>query len=384
MIYPWWQGWRRAGRATVIGLVCLIGLTCSGFLWGGGSCVAAPLSVVFISPGKFDEPFWRSVERFMQPAARQLDMQLDVLYAERNHVKAVALLSEVLAREHRPDYLIVVNEKRVGPTMLKMADAAHVPVLLAFSSLDPDEAAQIGTPRHPLRFWLGSVMPDALDAGRRSALGLIEATRNAGLKAPDGKYHVVMIAGDRVTPTSVQRNQGAQQAFEAMPDVVLDQVAYGDWERSRAQVQVASLGKRYPFVSAYWCASDLMAFGALDALYSANRAPGRDVMVSAFNNSPNTLQARVDGRFATLAAGHFTLGGWALVMLYDHHHGRDFADLGLDQKWTLFSTLDAREAGVMLNRYRDEDFSSIDFKSYSRVLHPAQQVYDFDFARLLK
>ena len=35
------------------------------------------------------------------------------------------------------------------------------------------------------------------------------------------------------------------------------------------------------------------------------------------------------GRLAALAGGHFMSGAWVLVMLYDYHHGHDFADESL-------------------------------------------------------
>lgn len=343
----------------------------------------SPMSVVFISPGKAEEPYWRSVDRFIQPAAQQLGISFEVLHAERNHVRAVELLSEVIRRRKKPDYLIIVNEKAIGPIMLKMADHAHIPTLLSFSALDPEIDKDVGLPRTKYKYWLGSLTPNSRNAGRLAAIELVAAARRAHLQAPDGNLHVAMIAGDRVTPTSRLRTEGAQAGFNEQKDVVLDQIVYGDWERVRAFEQTQGLLLRYPKLAAIWCASDLMAFGAMDALPAAHWEAGKDIMLSAFNNSADALQARLDNRLSALASGHFTLGAWALVMLYDYHHGRDFVQDGLEQKLDLFSILNEQQAAKMLQRFGKEDFSSIDFRSFSKTWNPGLRHYSFDLTQIL-
>src|SRR4051812_4458284 len=103
----------RRNIAACVGIVLSVA---SPLLW------AASFSVVFINPGRSDEPYWRSVTRFMQPAAQQLDIRLEVLYAERDHLKMIDLTKEVAQRSKKPDYLIIVNEKLAAGEMLKLAD----------------------------------------------------------------------------------------------------------------------------------------------------------------------------------------------------------------------------------------------------------------------
>lgn len=345
---------------------------------------ACAVSVVFINPGNPDEPFWRSVTRFMQPAANQLDMQLEVLYADRNHVKMVELMREVAQRERKPDYMIIVNEKTSGGVMLKLAEQAKIPTLIAFSSFEGDMAQEYGTPRKQYRYWLGSITPNAEEAGRDTATELMrQALRSPQIARIDGDLHVAMISGDRVTPTGVRRTEGAASAFKTAPGVVLEQIVYGDWDRARAREQATGLMTRYPKLDAIWCASDLMAYGAIDAAQSAGRKPGKDIFISAFNNSPEVLKERVDGRISALAGGHFTAGAWALVMLYDYDHGSDFADQGLQLQLPLFVLLDADLAGRFLRQYGDEDFSKVDFRQFSRHLHPSLTHYDFSLLKIL-
>lgn len=344
---------------------------------------AAAFSVVFINPGRSDEPFWRSASRFAQPAARQLGIRLEVLYAERDHLKMIDLVREVVSRAKKPEYLLIVNEKLAAGEMLKLAENAGIKTLMVYNSLDESQA-EYGKPRRRFRHWLGSLTPNAVDAGRLTADELVRQALLQHAVADDGKVHVAAIGGDRATPTGMQRLQGAVEVFASHPSVVLEQVVYGNWDRTRANEQAAALLLRYPKINAFWVASDLMAYGAMDAAEAAGRKPGTDLLFSAINNSPPVLQARAQGRISSLAGGHFTAAAWGLVMLYDYHHGKDFARGGLEQVAPLFVLLDEERAQRFLSRFGDEDFSSVDFRSFSRHLNPQLRSYQFSLLPALK
>lgn len=357
---------------------------CAVFLLASPVSWAASFSVVFINPGRADEPFWRSVTRFMQPAAQQLDIELEVLYADRDHWKMVDLARQVAGRSVKPDYLMIVNEKLTGGEMLKVADKAHIKTLLAFSKFEGPQAGEFGQPRQKYRHWLGSIIPNATDAGRLTAEELVRQARLLRTVADDGKVHVVAIGGDKATPTGVKRLQGAVNALSADPSVVLEQVVYGQWEQARAKEQAAALLLRYPKVNAFWVASDLMAYGAIEAAEEAGHRPGIDLIFSAINNSPDVMNARLQGRISSLAGGHFTAGAWGLVMLYDYHHGKDFAKEGLELRVPLFTLFDELQAQRFLTRFGEEDFSAVDFRQFSKHLRPRLHRYQFSLLPALK
>jgi ABC-type sugar transport system substrate-binding protein len=320
----------------------------------------------------------------MEPAAQQLDMELEVLYAERDHLKMIALVKQVTQRTKKPDYLIIVNEKLAGGQMMKMAEEAKIKTLIAFSSFEAEQIAEFGVPREKYRYWLGAITPNSVDAGRLNAQELVRQAVKLKTVAADGKVHVALIAGDRVTPTGAQRLEGAEKALAASPEVVLEQVVFGNWERARAKEQLSGLLLRYPKLNAVWTASDLMAYGAMEAAEEAGRHPGKDLLFATFNNSPEVLKARVEGRISSLAGGHFTAGAWALVMLYDYHHHVDFAKDGLELRLPLFALLDEELAQRFLQRFGDENFSKVDFRHFSKRLHPELRHYEFGILPILK
>ncbi len=345
---------------------------------------AATFSVVFINPGNEDEPYWRSVTRFMQTAARQLDIELEVMYTNKDQFKMVQFVRQVSQRAKKPDYLLISNDRLAAPAMMRIAEQEKIKTMLAFSNFIGDQITEFGKPRQKYRYWLGAITPNSTEGGKVTAEELVRQALKAHLTSSDGKVHIALIAGDKYTPTTIQRQAGAISAFAANPAVVVEQVVYGNWERDRAKQQAQWLLQRYPHLNAIWAASDLMAYGAMEAAEEAGHKPGKDILFSAFNNSPEVLRAVVQGRISALAGGHFTGGAWALVMLYDYHHGVDFAKLGLEQELPLFSLLDEKMAQRFLQRFGEEDFSSIDFRHFSRFLHPKLEQYDFGLLQVLK
>ena len=94
--------------------------------------------------------------------------------------------------------------------------------------------------------------------------------------------------------------------------------------------QADQLYRLYPDARLVWAGNDLMAFGAMAAWEKRGGKPGMDAWFSGINTSTEALEAVKSGRLTSLAGGHFITGAWAMVMIYDYHHGRDFADEGLE------------------------------------------------------
>ncbi|MBB4842266.1 ABC-type sugar transport system substrate-binding protein [Paucibacter oligotrophus] len=343
------------------------------------------LSVTFINPGRSDEAYWVTAGKAAQAAANSLGMKFEQIYAERDPLRVLEIARGLAARpkESRPDYALLTNDKQTLLSTVRILERAGIKSFAAFSGLTDEERAQFGEPRSGVSGLIGSLEPQGRDAGYLTAQALIKQGRRLRLQAPDGKLHLLALAGDRSTPASLQRNLGLQQALAEQPDVVLDQQVYADWRRDKAGEQMSWLLRRHPQARLLWAASDQMAFGALEVLELARLTPGRDALVSAINTSPEAMQALLGGRLSALAGGHFMCGAWGLVMLYDYHHGRDFADQGLELSKPMFILFDKNLAERYLARFGNEG-RAIDFRSYSRVLNPARRHYEFDFEALLK
>ncbi|MGX9379488.1 ABC transporter substrate-binding protein [Pseudomonas sp. JQ36] len=346
-------------------------------LFGAAVSVAAKAeSVLFLNPGSTQEAFWVSYSQFMQAAARDLGVDLQILYSQRQPELTVAQARMALLGPNRPDYLMFVNEQYVAPQILRLAQGSGVKLFMVNAVLTPDQQALVGerTDR------IGSLVPNDEEGGY---LMMKELIRLHPPVARDQPIEVLAFSGLKVTPSAQLRERGMQRALAEHPQVRLRQLVYSGWTRQRAYEQARQLVNRYPEVSLVWSANDEMAFGAMRAFAEAGKTPGKDVLFSAVNTSPEALQALVDGRLSALVGGHFTLGGWALVELHDYDQGVDLDRYGgRDRQLSLLQLIDKHQAQQMLAMGAAPDYG-VSFRKLSAKGRPASYRYPFGLQILM-
>ena len=352
-----------------------------------GKELTESMEVVFLNPGKSDpsDPtggFWWEVSSFMQAAADDLGIDLEIIYAERNHLLMVKEAEKVLNREHLPDYLIVVNEKLAAGKIIAHADAKGVKVFNLLLDFYGDQAKALGAPRGKYKNWIGGLVPDNRWAGYNLAKELIEKAAEQGIAEKDVK--LLPISGDYATQATLLRNGGLGYAradfFEAkfFPEI------HCLWRKDKAFDLVTKFLIRDPDVNVIWAANDPMALGAIEGIKKNGLTPGQDVLVGGINWDKPALEAVKNGTLALSVGGHFMTGGWGLVMLYDYHHGHDFAGkAGPMIRKRIFGVIDDDNVESYLNKFSFRDWSKIDFRKFSKAYNKNLD-YDFSVKALLK
>lgn len=329
-------------------------------------------SVVFFNPGYSDERFWVDYSRYMQDAAGDLGMELEVIYGERDSDRVLRNARVLLEREHKPDYLLFSNEQYLGPEILRLLAGSGIRLFALHNTLTTEQQRLIGGSREKYANWIGSLVANDEEAGYLMARALMKDAREGS--------ELVAFSGVKNTPSATLREAGLYRALAERPQVRLRQLLYGEWSRQRAYEQAGTLLPRYPDVTLVWSANDEMAFGAMQAA----KEQGRRLDYTALNNSATVLRARIDGRIGTLATGHFILGGCALVMLHDHAAGLDFAERGgKDQMARLLRLVDAWQAKKLLRRIESADLG-LDFRRFSATRNRAMKSYSCSIDSLLR
>lgn len=337
----------------------------------------APASVVFLNPGFSNEPFWVGYSDFMQAAADDLGVHLQIIYGERNSQEMLRKARDLLDRSKQPDYLLFVNERSTAPELLRLFENSSIRLFSLNSTLTPSQQQILGGSREKYRNWIGSLVPNDEEAGYWMAKALV-----GKLQGQSGS--LLAFSGVRDTPASTLREEGLRRALREHPEIKLEQLLYGEWSRKRAYAQAQLLLPRYPHVKLVWSANDEMAFGVMQAAQELAKQPGQDMHFSALNNSSEVLQARIDGRLCVLVGGHFTLGGWAMVMLHDYHAGLDFAERGgKDRVDQVFTLLDKNQADRLHKRLMIPGYK-LDFRQFSAVYRRQITTYDFSIKPLLQ
>ncbi len=353
-----------------------------GCLWWAGmtfGTVVHATSVVFLNPGTSTETFWVSYAQFMQAAAKDLGLDLRVRYSERDPQNTLQHAREALQGTERPDYLVLVNEQYIAPQILRMAQGSQVKLLIVNNALTADQLQLLDAGKYPNL--MGSITANDEEGGY---LMLKELLRQHGPIPAGETLEMLAFSGAKNTPTAQLREQGLQRALREHPEVLLRQLVYGEWNRQRAFDQATQMFKRYPQATLVWSANDEMALGAMQALNGSGLAPGKDVLFSAINSSADVLQARLQGRVSALVAGHFTVGGWAMVLLHDDARGVDIQGHGgRDRQVRLFQLIDGPQAQRLLD-LRSHEGDAVDFRALSAVGKPASYQYPFSLQMLLK
>lgn len=343
-------------------------------------------SVTFINPGKTGEVFWDMVSATMRAAAAQLDVELEILTAERDRIKMRDLGVAAASRTTRPDYLIVVNEDLAATDILIAAERNAVPTLIVSNPLTREQEAEVAragplsTGRTSQR--IGSLLCDHAGAGARMGAALVAAARRLGLADRDGRIHMLAIGGNDVTPASVQRLIGLRRALAGTPDVTLDRIVNAEWNGAQAEAITRGYlewsrraGTR---PGAIWAANDPMALGALTALEEIGRVGGKDCVVAGLNWSRQAIESIKAGRMVMTDGGHFFLGGFAIVMVRDHYDGPRAPEPDRIVQCAM-APLDAEGVRHYEAAFPQDRFDNVDFNRFRRN-DGAGSSYAFDVA----
>ena len=162
------------------------------------------MQVTFLNPGKEGERFWDMVTETMRAAAEDFGIDLEVVYAQRNRVKMVSLGMRIIARETPPDYLILVNEEQAAEKIFLASQGSQTKTLMLLNDFLPEQRARVGFPETDNTQLLGAVTADNYSAGKRMMTALLSCAQGQN----STPYHVLALGGDRLTPASIERNQG--------------------------------------------------------------------------------------------------------------------------------------------------------------------------------
>jgi len=342
-------------------------------LYGPGALAE---SVLFLNPGTQKEAFWTSYSQFMHAAAKDLGMDLRIIYSDRSTAVILQQARDALQGKDRPDYLVFANEQSVAPQILRMAQGSGVKLFMVNNALTADQLALLGERGDRV----GSLVANDEEGGY---LLLKELIRRHPPAAPGQTLELLAFSGLKITPASQLREKGMMRALAEHPEVRLRQVVYGGWTRERAYEQAKLLFRRYPATSLVWAANDEMLFGAMQAYTESGGTPGKGALFGGVNNSAAALQAMVDGQISVLVGGHFALGGWALVQLHDHEQGVDISQYGgRDQRIPLLQLIDRAQAKRLLAMGAVPDYG-VNFRRLSAKGRPSSYRYPFDLQTLM-
>jgi ribose transport system substrate-binding protein len=163
--------------------------------------------------------------------------------------------------------------------------------------------------------YLAFIGSDFEDQGKRAADAMNEAT--------GGKANVAVLLGSSGNNVTDKRTSGfADQIKAKYPDIKVVAQQTGDFERSKGQSVAEQLLQSNPEINAIYAENDEMGLGAMQAVLSAGKQPGKDIKIVSIDGTRNAVQAIVDGQYNAVIESNPRFGPLAFSTLMDFMNGK--------------------------------------------------------------
>ncbi len=127
----------------------------------------------------------------------------------------------------------------------------------------------------------------------------VEEGKRAGVwlaRQTSGKAGIVELLGTAGSSVADDRHKGFADAIKAHPDMKIIAAQPGNFTRAEGQRVMENLIQAHgDKITVVYAHNDEMALGAIQALKSANRTPGKDVIVVSVDGQRSALEAIARG-----------------------------------------------------------------------------------------
>lgn len=345
-----------------------------------------PLHIVFFNPSSESDSFWSIFTAVTQAAAEDLQVELEIIYTNRDYRYMLEQLRSVVNRSDKPDGILLKSLKGSGLQAIDIANNAEIPIFLVNAGVDYNQAGQ---PRETYPFWIGDRLPNDVLSGEELATLLIESALQSGVVGKNGKVNMLALSGSATDAGALGRVQGLEKAVAAYGDkVLLHQVVVANWSATLAAEKIYWLLGRYPDLQVIWSANDGMALGAAQTARKEGWVLGSQYPERGLDNRlliggaawiPDIFEPIKQGEILVSMGGPTLDGAWSLIALYDYLHGRDFANTRMRTRRVPLTGFNIDD---YLEYFGDSNWSKIDFTAFSKVHHPEISDYTFTLEAL--
>lgn len=244
-------------------------------------------------------PFFERMAAGALAAAKELGVEVDVLDVDKETDTAgqAAKVETAVAGGARVILIAPADSKAIIAPLLQ-AQRQGVKIINLDNRIDMEEAKRAGL---EIATFIG---PDNEEGGRKSAAALISRM--------GGEGSIALLEGIRGVDNGEARKRGFLRAVqETNGKVQLVAQDTAEWATELAQMKVESMLNTRPDLKGVFCANDMMALGAIQAIASAGRAG--DVLVAGYDNIPPATDAvRAGTLHATIEQHPDLMGRWGV------------------------------------------------------------------------
>lgn len=222
---------------------------------------------------------WRLAETAsMKAEASKRGYKLTVTDANNDQSKQIQDIKGLIAQ--KPDALFIAPITEQLANVVRNAGKAGIPVFL----LDRDVDHSIAKPGTD---FVTVIESDFVREGKRAAVAMATAT--------GGKAKIIELEGTTGASPAIDRKKGFDDAIKACSDMKVIVSQSGDFTRAKGQSVAETLLQSHPEATAIYAHNDEMALGAIAAIKSAGKTPGKDIKVVSIDGEKDGLKAVAAG-----------------------------------------------------------------------------------------
>lgn len=334
-------------------------------------------TVVFLRPDKAEGEFWNVFTAAMKAASKDLDIKLQIVPSYSDPFQLVQNARIVAKTSPKPDLVILRVQDNVGQQLLNVFEDAEIDMFVVNTSFSKKNKKRVGNPREKYKHWIGQIIPDDFNAGKKIAHYLYKKAQAKGI-TKNGHVTSIAINGVKGTRASEERMAGLNESLAMYRDFTLNKSAEGYYETEPAEKTTEILLNHYPETNVIWAVNDNSAIGAVKAAKARNLVPGQDILICGIDWVPNVFEYIRNGEIAASLGGHVMDGVWALILAYDYNHGNDFAEASGVEIYSTMKIIDSSNIDLLSSRIESVNWNEIDFKAFTKTHNPDFEGYNFD------
>ncbi|HEY3482907.1 MAG TPA: ABC transporter substrate-binding protein [Streptomyces sp.] len=260
--------------------------------------------VGFSQSEKEDNPFRIAETQSIKDEAAKLGVKkLLTTDAQSQLPKQISDIQDMLAQGAQLLIVAPLNSDGLDPA-LKAAAAKHVPVITIDRKINATSCKDYVT-------FLGS---NFVEQGKRAADAMIKSTGGTG--------QVAILLGASGNNVTTDRTKGFTDEIAAKaPGLKIVAQQTGEFTRDKGQQVMEQLIQSKPGITAVYAENDEMGLGAVTALKSAGKNPGKDVKIVSVDGTRNAVQAIVNGQYNAVIESNPRFGPLAFATAQKFYDG---------------------------------------------------------------
>ncbi|MGW5723315.1 ABC transporter substrate-binding protein [Amycolatopsis sp. NPDC003865] len=261
--------------------------------------------VGFSQSEKEANPFRIAETQSIKDEAAKLGIASDKLLVTNAQSDLNKQISDIKSMLDRGAQLLVVaplNSDGLQPA-LDAAKAKKVPVV----TIDRKVTSQ------PCTDYLTFIGSNFVEQGKRAAQEMARVTGGTG--------KVAILLGASGNNVTTDRTSGFKDELAKTPGLSVVAEQTGEFDRSKGQAVMEQLIQSHPDITAVYAENDEMGVGAVNALKTAGKTPGKDVKVVSIDGTRNAVQLIADGSYNAVIESNPRFGPLAFQTMQKFESG---------------------------------------------------------------